>query len=106
VRAWLGGTLVVYFLATAIVLYVTWSVVGGTTIAGMHGRYFTLVLILAVPALAGAGGRRLRISERTLAGCVMVITAVSACAMFAFASHHYYNQAPWQAVPRIATVLF
>lgn len=105
-RAWLGSTLLVYFLATAVALYITWSAVGSDEISGMHGRYFTLVLILAVPVFAGIGGARLRLSPKAVAAAVMVITAVAAGSMFAYTAVHYYGQPPWQAVSRVTSVLF
>lgn len=105
-RAWIGGTLVVYFLATAVALYITWSAVGSRNISGMHGRYFTLVLVLAVPLLAGLGRRRLRISPRIVGSAAMAISGVSACTMFAYTSVHYYGEAPWQAVGHVTSVLF
>jgi len=57
-RGWIAGMLAVYFLGTALALYLTWTALGAGEISGMHGRYFTLVLIFAVPMLAAlaAGG--------------------------------------------------
>jgi uncharacterized membrane protein len=105
-RGWIGGTLVVYFLATAVALYITWSAVGSGNISGMHGRYFTLVLVLAAPLFAGLGRRRLRISPRVVGYAAMAISAVSACTTFAYTSVHYYGEPPWQAFGHVTSVLF
>jgi uncharacterized membrane protein len=106
VRRWLAGTLVVYFLATVLALYVTWSAVAAKGISGMHGRYLTLVLVLALPMLAGLGRRRLRISPRLTAYAVMAISAVSAGWLYAYTAAHYYGVAPWTAVARVGSALF
>jgi uncharacterized membrane protein len=104
-RGWLAAMLAVYFLGTALALYVTWSGVGASAISGMHGRYFTLVLIFAVPLLAALGGGRIRHRERAIASAAMLITALSAGTMFFYASYHYYGQGPWQVVPKLTSVL-
>lgn len=106
VRSWIGGTLVLYFLGTALALYLTWTAVGSGQISGMHGRYFTLVLVLAVPLFAGVAGSRLRISPRFTAYAVMAITAAAALTTFTYAANHYYGQPPWWVISHTASVLF
>lgn len=104
-RVWLAAMLAVYLLGTALALYVTWTGVGAGAISGMHGRYFTLVLIFAVPLLAALGGGRIRHRERAIAAAAMSITVLSAVTMFVYASYHYYGQGPWQVVPKLTSVL-
>jgi len=106
VRAWIGGTLLAYLLATAVALYVTWSAVGASQISGMHGRYLTLVLVLALPLLAGAGARRFTLGPRTTRWAAVALSAVSAGWLYAYTSVHYYDAAPWTAVARVGSVLF
>jgi uncharacterized membrane protein len=105
VRAWIAVTLVAFWLATVVALYVTWTAVGARTIAGMHGRYLTLVLILALPLLAGLGRSRLVISERLTVYATMAISAAAAGALFVYTSVHYYGTAPWTAVARVSSAL-
>ena len=104
-RAWIAGTLAVYFIGTALALYVSWSRVGASQISGMHGRYFTLVLIFAVPMLAGLGGGRVQHRPRAIAAAAMVTSALAAGTMFIYTSYHYYGQGPWQVVPKLTSVL-
>jgi uncharacterized membrane protein len=106
VRAWIGGSLIVYFLGTALALYLTWTAVGSGQISGMHGRYFTLVLVLAVPLFAGVASGRLRIPARFTAYAVMAITAAAALTTFAYAADHYYGKPPWWVLSRVSSVLF
>ena len=106
VRGWISWTLVTYFLATVIAIYITWTAVGASQISGMHGRYFTLVLVLAVPLFAGLGGRRLRINSRITAYSVMVISALSAAWMFSYTAQRYYAKPPWWVFAHVMSVLF
>ena len=106
VRGWIAGTLIVYFLGTAIALYLTWTSVGASQISGMHGRYFTLVLVLAVPLFAGLAGNRLRISPRITAYASMAISAGAALTTFAYTADHYYAEPPWSALSHVVSVLF
>jgi uncharacterized membrane protein len=106
VRGWIGGSLVVYWLATIVALYITWSAVGASAISGMHGRYLTLVLILAVPLLAGLARARFAISERSTGYATMAISAIAAGALYAYTSSHYYGDAPWTAVAHVSSRLF
>jgi fumarate reductase subunit D len=105
-RAWLAAALAAYLLAAALGIYLTWTAVGAGQIQGMQGRYFTPVLVLLVPLLAGLGGTRLHLGERTLAGTAMLVSGISAIVLFAHTAEFYYRQAPWQVVPRIASALF
>jgi uncharacterized membrane protein len=104
-RALLAGTLVVYLLATALALYLTWTAVGAGVIDGISGRYFTPTLTLFVPLLAGLGGPRLRIGQRTVALAVMVASTVGTVTLFAHTAQYFYHEAPWQVVPRVASAL-
>ncbi|MGD0980971.1 MAG: DUF2142 domain-containing protein [Solirubrobacteraceae bacterium] len=106
VRGWISWTLVTYFLATVIAIYITWTAVGASQISGMHGRYFTLVLVLAVPLFAGLGGRRLRINPRITAYAVMLISALSAAWMFSYTAQRYYAKPPWWVFAHVTSVLF
>jgi hypothetical protein len=106
VRGWISWTLVTYFLATAVAIYITWTKVGGSQISGMHGRYFTLVLVLAVPLFASLGGRRLRFDPRITAYSVMVISALSAAWMFSYTAQRYYAKPPWWVFAHVTSVLF
>ncbi|HEX2703866.1 MAG TPA: DUF2142 domain-containing protein [Solirubrobacteraceae bacterium] len=106
IRGWVGGTLVTYFLATAIAIYITWTAVGDSQISGMHGRYFTLVLVLAVPLFAGIGARRLRINPRISAYSVIAISALSAGWMFSYTAQRYYAKPPWWVFAHVTSVLF
>jgi uncharacterized membrane protein len=106
VRGWISWTLVTYFLATAVAIYITWTAVGASQISGMHGRYFTLVLVLAVPLFAGLGRRRLRISPRITAYSVMLISALSAAWMFSYTAQRYYAKPPWWVFAHVTSVLF
>lgn|GEM_PF-2384826 len=105
-RAWLAGTLVAFLLATALVIYLSWTGVGAGVINGIHGRYFTPVIALLIPVLAGLGGRRLRISERTVAWTAIVVLIVCTATTFVHTSYDYYHQMPWQALPRVTSALF
>ncbi len=105
-RGWIAGMLTVYFLGTALALYLTWTALGAGEISGMHGRYFTLVLIFAVPMLAALGGGRVRHPPRAIAAAAVIVSALSAGTMFFYASYHYYGQGPWQVVPKLTSVLF
>jgi len=105
-RRWVGGTLLTYVLATLLALYLTWSSVGASEISGMHGRYVTLVLVLAIPLLAGIGTRHVRISPRVTAGTVMALSLASALAMCFYTSSYYYGQSPWTAFANVISVLF
>jgi uncharacterized membrane protein len=98
VRGWISWTLVA--------IYITWSAVGASQIDGMHGRYFTLVLILAVPLFAGLGGRRLRLNPRITAYAVMLISAPSAAWMFSYTAQRYYAKPPWWVFAHVTSVLF
>jgi uncharacterized membrane protein len=98
--------LAAYLVVTALCLYVTWTAVGAGQIQGIQGRYFTPVLVLLVPLLASLGGRRVHISQRTTAKAVALLSALSAIVLFMHAAAYYYDQTPWQAVPRIASALF
>lgn len=104
-RGWIGGTLAIYFLATALALYLTWTRVGADQISGMHGRYFTLVMVFAVPLLAGLGGSRIRHRPRAIAAAAMTISALATVTMFTYTAYHYYGQGPWQVVPKLTSVL-
>jgi uncharacterized membrane protein len=106
VRGWISWTLVTYFLATAVAIYITWTAVGASQISGMHGRYFTLVLVLAVPLFAGLGRRRLRVSPRITAYSVMLISALSAAWMFSYTAQRYYAKPPWWVFAHVTSVLF
>ena len=103
VRGWIGGSLVVYWLATIVALYVTWSAVGASAISGMHGRYLTLVLILVVPLLAGLARPWFAISERSTGSR----RSRSARSLPARSSptppSHYYGDAPWTAVAHVSS---
>ena len=105
-RAWLAVVLAAYLLAAALAIYLTWTAVGAAQIQGMQGRYFTPVLVLLVPLLAGLGGTRLRLGERAVARTAMLVSGVYAIVLFAHTAEFYYRQAPWQVVPRIASALF
>jgi uncharacterized membrane protein len=105
-RRWIGGTLVVYFLATVLALYATWTAVGASAVSGMHGRYLTLVLILALPLLGGLARGRIAIGERLTGYVVMAVSAICVIALFSYTSSHYYGDAPWSAVARVSSVLF
>ena len=105
-RWWVAGVLAAYFLGTALALYLTWSQVGAAGISGMHGRYFTLVLVFAIPLIAGLGGGRIRHQPRAIAAAAVIISGLSAATMFVYAAYHYYGQGPWQVVPKLTSVLF
>jgi hypothetical protein len=105
-RAWLAVVLAAYLLAAAFAIFLTWTAVGAGQIQGMQGRYFTPVLVLLVPLLAGLGGTRLDLGERTVARTAMLVSGVYAIVLFAHTAEFYYRQAPWQVVPRIASALF
>lgn len=105
-RWWIAGVLVIYFLGTALALYLTWTQVGAPQISGMHGRYFTLVMVFAIPLLAGLGGGRIQHHQRAIAAAAVIISGLSAATMFLYASYHYYGQGPWQVVPKLTSVLF
>jgi uncharacterized membrane protein len=105
-RWWIAGALAVYFIGTALALYVTWTQVGASSISGMHGRYFTLVLVFAIPLLAGLGSRWIGHRQRAIAAASVIISGLAAVTMFVYASYHYYGQGPWQVVPKLTSVLF
>lgn len=104
-RSWLAGTVVAYFLLVALALYLTWTAVGSGLIYGISGRYFTPALTLLIPLLAGLGGTRVRFGQRTVARAVMITTTLAAVALFVHTAQHFYHQAPWQVVPRVASAL-
>jgi hypothetical protein len=105
-RAWLAVVLAAYLLAAALAIYLTWTAVGAAQIQGMQGRYYTPVLVLLVPLLAGLGGARLRLGERAVARTAMLVSGVYAIVLFAHTAEFYYRQAPWQVVPRVVSALF
>lgn len=105
-RLWLGGTLLAYVLATVLVLYLSWTAVGASIVSGMHGRYYTPVLALLIPLLAGLGGKRLRLSERAVAWTAIVVLLACSVTMCAHVATDYYHQPPWQALSRTTGALF
>jgi uncharacterized membrane protein len=106
VRLWVGGTLLAYLLATAIVLYLSWTAVGAPVISGIHGRYFAPLIALLIPLLAGLGPNRLRISERAVAWTAIVVLLVCTVTLLVHTSWDFYHQMPWQVLPRVTRVLF
>jgi hypothetical protein len=106
-RGLLAGTFVVYALVTALGLYLTATGVGDNHVNGIHGRYYTPLLALAIPLLAGLGGTRVRLSERWIGRVVMLGSTAAAVTLFAHTAYSFYNhQAPWQVLPRVFGALF
>lgn len=106
-RLSLLGTIILFGLAGALGIYVTWSAVGASTINGIHGRYYTPALILLVPMLAGLAGGRVRVRHRDafVAAVVMALTLAGMLTVFARTSAFYYHQAPWEALSRVVSVV-
>jgi hypothetical protein len=109
-RAAMAGSGLLFGLVAALSIYVTWVMVGAAKINGIHGRYYTPALVLAVPMLAGAGPlrwRRLRWSLPPRALAAIVIAATLACAIVVIAetSHFYYRQPPWTAVGKVLSAV-
>jgi len=105
-RASVAATGVLYGLAVALGIYLTWVSVGAAKINGIHGRYSTPALILLVPVLAGIGGARLRLHRNVVAAAVMAVTLVLTAVVFARTSQYYYGEPPWQAVSHVVSAVF
>jgi uncharacterized membrane protein len=105
VRIGLGLMLIVYLLVTAFSLDLTWTAVGAGQIDGIHGRYFTPTLVILIPMLAGLGGRRLRIGDRVAGPIVMALSAFGAMVLFMHTAHYFYDETPWQIVPKLTSAL-
>lgn len=104
-RGALALTWLLFFLIAAFGIYVTWDSVGAGTIDGIHGRYTTPALILAVPMLAGLGRGRMRLPPRTVALAVMAVSLGLMVTVFLREAHYYYGQEPWQALPRALSAI-
>ena len=105
-RGLLAGSFVVYMLVTALGLYLTATALGADHVNGIHGRYYTPMLALAVPLLAGLGGARVRIGERAIAWTVMAVSLAAMLTLFVHTSEAFYQQEPWQSLPRVVSALF
>lgn len=105
-RGLLAGSFVVYVLVTMLGLYLTATALGADHVNGIHGRYYTPLLGLALPLLGGLGGSRQRIGERAIAWTVMAVSLAAAITLFFHTSESFYHQAPWQSVPRVWGALF
>lgn len=106
-RGALGALLVLMLLATAFAQYLTWNGVGASSIEGIQGRYFTPLLVLAIPLAAGAVRVRLRRPPPPWfeAAGAMTVTAVAAVILLQATASTYYHQPVWQAAGRVASAL-
>jgi len=104
VTLWL--LLVICLLLTALVLYATWNAVGASTIEGVQGRYFTPLMVLLIPLLAGVIRLRRTVPEWVLPVGSMVLSGAGMIVLFEATSLVYYHQSFWQSVPRVVNVLF
>jgi hypothetical protein len=105
-RAGLGLVLVLGGLVTVFTLYATWNGVGASSIDGVQGRYFSALLVLAVPLLAGLARIRPRVPEWLVPVTVMTVTGTGAIIIFESTAWSYYHQALWQVAPRVVRQLF
>lgn len=105
-RAGLGLVLVLCGLVTVFTLYVAWNGVGAPTISGVQGRYFSALLVLAIPLLAGLARPRPRVPAWVVPVTVMTATATGAIVLFESTAWSYYHQALWQVAPRVVRQLF
>ena len=106
IRAWCGATIVGMCLVAALGIYLSWTAVGAGLINGLHGRYYTPALTLAIPLLAGLGGRRLRLSQRMVAAAAITLSGSGAIYLFAHVSQTYYGTSAWQALVRVLGAVF
>jgi uncharacterized membrane protein len=68
-------------LASATVLYISWTKVGSPVIEGLQGRYFLPILPLLAPGLVAIKSFHLKISQELFGVIVALVSSVNLCLM-------------------------